>query len=117
MDTREIAKEYRLSQWAQIIKARNESGKSVKKFCEDTGISKYAFFYWQRRLREETCNELIIADGFTNNVPNGWVKLNPEKPKNTDDSILIEINSCRITVKGNTSPELLKSVCGALKSL
>jgi putative transposase len=32
MDTRKMAKEYRLSQWAQIIQARKESGKSVKDF-------------------------------------------------------------------------------------
>jgi hypothetical protein len=44
MNTRKIAKEYQLSQWVQIINARNKSGKSVKKFCEDAGISRYAYF-------------------------------------------------------------------------
>ncbi|MDI9562082.1 MAG: transposase [Pseudomonadota bacterium] len=117
MNTQMIAKEYRLSQWAEIIKARNESGKSIKKFCEDAGISKHTYFYWQRKLREEACNELIISEEFRNNVPSGWVKLNPEKPQYTDNSISIEINGCHITVKENTDLKMLKSVCGVLKTL
>ena len=117
MNTQMIAKEYRLSQWAEIIKARNESGKSIKKFCEDAGISKHTYFYWQRKLREEACNELIISEEFTNNVPSGWVKLKPEKPQYTDNSISIEINGCHITVKENTDLKMLKSVCGVLKTL
>ena len=52
MNTQKIAKEYRLSQWAQIIQARKESGKSVKDFCEDAGVNRNAYFYWQRKLRE-----------------------------------------------------------------
>jgi len=40
-----FTKEYGLSQWAQIIQARNESGKSIKELCEDTGKSKHAYFY------------------------------------------------------------------------
>lgn len=108
----------------QIIKARNDSGKSIKKFCEDAGISRHAYFYWQRKLREVACNEFfkaekpnIIEEESKEIIPNGWIKLNKEEQKNTDDNILIEINGCHIIVKGNTDFELLKSVCGVLKSL
>lgn len=62
MSTRKITAEYRLSQWAQIIQARNESGKSVKDFCEDAGVNKNAYFYWQRKLREAACKDLTEAD-------------------------------------------------------
>jgi putative transposase len=117
MNTQMIAKEYRLSQWAEIIKVRNESGKSVKEFCEDSGINKHTYFYWQRKLREEACNKLIKSEEYTNSVPCGWVKLNPEKPQQTDNGISIEINGCHITVKRNTDLKLLKSVCEVLKTL
>jgi putative transposase len=117
MDTRKVAKEYRLNQWAQIIKARNESGKSVKDFCEDAGVSRNAYFYWQRKLRKAACKDLTVADESAVIVANGWVKLNPVRPQYEDDGILIEINGCRITVKGDTDLGLLKSVCGALRSL
>jgi putative transposase len=117
MNTHKIAKEYRLSKWAQIIQARNESGKSVKEFCKEAGISKNAYFYWQRKLREAACEELTSKDKSTGIVPNGWVKLNPVKPQYADEGILIDINGCNITVKGNTDLELLRSVCNVLRSL
>jgi len=117
MNTQEIAKEYRLSQWAQIIQTRNESGKSVKEFCADTGRSKNAYFYWQRKLGEVACEELAIKDETTEIVPDRWVRLDPAKPQYVNDGILIEINGCYMTVKGNTDFELLKSVCSMLRSL
>lgn len=117
MDTRKIAKEYRLRQWTQIIQARMESGKSVKDFCEDSGVSKNAYYYWQRKLREAACKDLAEANDSKEIVPVGWIKLNSEKPHYADDSIMVEINNCHITVKCGTDLELLKNVCSVLRSL
>ena len=117
MDTHKIAKEYRLSQWAQIIQARNESGKSVKDFCKDSGVNKNAYFYWQRKLRETACKGLIGPDESKGIVPDGWVRLSSAKPQYADEGISIEINGCHIAVKGGTDLELLKNVCSVLRSL
>jgi len=50
-------------------------------------------------------------------VPNGWVRVDSEKPQCTDDGIFIEINGCHITIKENIDIELLESVCRILRSL
>ncbi len=117
MDTRKIATEYRLSQWAQIIQARKESGKSVKDFCEDTGINRHSYFYWQRKLREASCKDLVEAAETKEVVASGWVRLRPAEPQYADGGILIEINDFQITVKSDTDLELLKNVCSVLRSL
>ena len=117
MDTRKIAKEYRLSQWAQIIQARSESGKSIKEFCEGTGISKNSYFYWQRKLRKTAYEELTKTDEAPETIPDRWIRLKPAEPQYSDDGISIEINGCHINVKENTDLELLKSVCSVLRSL
>ena len=117
MNTREIAKEYRLSKWAQVIKTCKESGKTIKDFCKDNGINENAFFYWQRKLRETACRGLTEPGDSKGIAPAGWVRLNPPNPQSADDGILIEINGCHITVKGNTDLELLKNVCSVLRSL
>jgi len=117
MNTQKIAKEYRLSQWAQIIQACKESGKSIKDFCEDTGVNKSAYFYWQHKLREAACKGLAEAEESKEIVPGGWVRLSPVKPQYAESSILIEINGCHITVNGDTDLELLKNVCSVLRSL
>ena len=58
MNTREIAEEYRLSHWAGVVRERQESGLSIKAFCEKAGFHQNIYFYWQRKLREAAaCGE------------------------------------------------------------
>jgi transposase-like protein len=64
MDTREIAAEYRLSHWAQVMQERNANGMSIRAYCKSIRISEHTYYYWQRRLREETCKQLAVP-GFT----------------------------------------------------
>jgi len=58
MNTRQIAAEYRLSHWASIMRDRQESGLSIKAYCERAGFHKNSYFYWQRKLRTAACEQL-----------------------------------------------------------
>jgi len=58
INTREIATEYRLSHWAQIIRERQESGLSIRAYCKQAGFHENRFFYWQRRVRRAACEQL-----------------------------------------------------------
>ncbi|MGI6731721.1 MAG: IS66 family insertion sequence element accessory protein TnpA [Anaerovoracaceae bacterium] len=117
MDTHKVAKEYRLSQWAQVIQERRNSGQSVKDFCQMSGISKNAYFYWQRKLREAACTEFSITEEPKVVVPGGWMQLESKPEPCVKDSLEIEISSCRITVTKETDHELLKKVCFTLRAL
>ena len=55
MDTRKIASEYRLSQWAQMLQARQSSQQSINEFCKSMGVSRNTYFYWQRKVRKAAC--------------------------------------------------------------
>ena len=63
MNTREIAQEYRQSHWAQIMRDRRESELSIKAYCERTGITENAYYYWLRKLRETACEGLRAVQG------------------------------------------------------
>jgi len=63
MKTREIAVEYRLSRWSQIVQERSESGLSIKGYCERAGIQEHTYYYWLRKLREAACEELSVMQG------------------------------------------------------
>ncbi|NMA66640.1 MAG: hypothetical protein GX957_10440, partial [Clostridiaceae bacterium] len=39
INTQKIAEEYRLSQWTEVIQEKQESGLSVKDYCETQGIT------------------------------------------------------------------------------
>ena len=60
MNTRELATEYRLSHWARIMQDRKDSGLSVRAYCKKEGFHENRYFYWQKRLREATCEQLAI---------------------------------------------------------
>ena len=48
-----ITHKVRCEQWTNIIKECLASGMNKTAWCREHGISDKAFFYWQRRLREE----------------------------------------------------------------
>ncbi len=118
MDTREVASEYRLTQWAQIIQTRVQSGQSIKDFCESAGISRNSYFYWQRKLREGVCVGLAEKGSESKNsiIPSGWAQLSLVADS-TEASVTIEVSGCRITTTAETDLELLVKVCRALRSL
>lgn len=121
MDTREVATEYRLAQWAQTIQARVKSGHSIKDFCISSGISRNAYFYWQRKLREVACSEIqematqVKAEDSL--VPSGWARLESQKPNRSEKGVTIEIGGCRVNVTAETDPDLLAKVCRVLIAL
>jgi putative transposase len=117
MDTQKVASEYRLAQWAQVIEARLSSGQNIKDFCQTAGISKNAYFYWQRKLRKKACTELAKTEEPRNIVPSGWMQLEPKQVQHIKEALDIEISGCHVTVNAETDPELLKKVCRTLKSL
>jgi putative transposase len=117
MDTQKATEEYRLSKWAQIIQSRIDSGQNVEEFCKAAGITKNAYFYWQRKLREAACTELVKAEDPKNIVPGRWMQLTSEQAQCINESLDIEINGCHIVVTNGTDTELLKKVCLTLRSL
>lgn len=58
VNTREIAEEYRLTHWAQVMQERVQSGQSIKAYCKQIGICANTYFYWQRRVRAAAADEL-----------------------------------------------------------
>ena len=115
MDIQKVTADYRLSQWMQVIQERQCNGQSIKDFCQEKGISKHAYFYWQRKLRKAACMEFSNLEEPVNCVPEGWMQLaQGQEIKTTLD---IEIGGCRVTVDAKTDPELLKKVCRILRVL
>ena len=120
VDTRKIAKELRLSHWAGIIRERKHSGLSVIEWCKNNDISQKTYYYWQRKVREAMCEELLTQQSSESVVadapPQSWAVCEVA-PANEGKTLPIEINGCRILVADDTSPELLAKTCKVLISL
>ena len=58
INTRILAAEYRLTHWAEIMRERNASGLSIRSYCKSIGIHENVYYYWQKKLREVTSEQL-----------------------------------------------------------
>lgn len=54
----EVKQEYQLQQWSGMLRERQESGLSVKDWCQEQGISEHSYYYRLRRLRQMACSAL-----------------------------------------------------------
>jgi putative transposase len=100
----------------QVMQDQQSSGKNIKDFCQEKGISRNAYFYWQRKLRRAACMELSnLKEEPVNCIPEGWMQL--AQSQETKSRLDIEISGCRVTVDTETDPELLKKVCRILRAL
>ena len=59
MDSRKIITEYRLNYWSQFIRDCKDSGLSIKAFCDRAGVLTNTYYYWQKKLRDEACQQLV----------------------------------------------------------
>ena len=126
MDMRSLTSEYRLSHWAEIMRERQESGQSIKAYCEQTGIHENVYYYWQRKLREATCKIMESPQALPKAapVPAGWAvyeipKRSPEPSTRTlqKHPIEIKIGKYRIGVGTEADQTLIAAVCQTLVSL
>lgn len=51
---------YRLQQWTEAIRDCKSSGKTVAAWCQDNGISRKTYYYWQKIVRDTACKELTL---------------------------------------------------------
>jgi len=122
MNTHDIAMEYRLSHWATILKDRKESGLNVTAYCKTIGVHPNTYFYWQKKLRENVCNEFLQIASISqknelNTVPAGWAVCEAVKPEPNENVIYIEIGKCRVMVNENSASELIGKICRVLTEL
>jgi hypothetical protein len=60
MDVQKLTHEVRLQQWGRTVKDCRNSGKSVKSWCAENNINIKTYYYWQRKVCQSTCRELVM---------------------------------------------------------
>ena len=119
MTSKQLTREYRLGQWAQIMRTRRESGQTVRAWCTENGINEKTYYYWQNKLRQAKCDQIANqAPSRPDLIPTGWTQITTEASAESDEeSLIIEIGRSRIQANKKTSPELLAKVCRVLVTL
>jgi transposase-like protein len=52
----------RLDFWRQLIAKQQQSGISVRAFCQQHGTSEYSFYHWRKRLREQLPMKFALVE-------------------------------------------------------
>jgi hypothetical protein len=117
MNSRKLTAEYRLAQWAHLLQERAANGMRVEDFCISKGISRHAYYYWQRKLRDTACEELTVLQGSTTDIsPQRFfeVKLPNQSSlfpaTDIDNHLCIDAIGLRITAGGNYPLDKLVAV-------
>ena len=99
----EIKTRVSLQEWQQRILDCQNSGMSVKAWCQANGISTGSYYFHLRKIRESVLEE------------NQIIPLEPPKPVSST-GIRIESAGITITLPETITPEQLTAVLTALKS-
>jgi hypothetical protein len=100
------------------MQERQESGLSIRAFCEKAGFHENIYFYWQRKLREAACVELSKNQSATTGLATtgfAEVKLTgqyePMSPEvGWQNQICVDVAGVRITAGGEYPTDKLAVV-------
>ena len=117
MDIKDKAHEYRLSKWAGVMRDREESGLSIREYCKNAGFHENKYFYWQKKLREAACNELMKQDSTSGLIPQGFAEIKLQRQSimslstaSVENHICIEAGGMRISASCEYPIEKLTEV-------
>lgn len=124
MDSRKVTQEVRLRQWSELVREQKNSGQSIKSWCEERGIPRQQYFYWQRKLREAAW-ALMQQEAPDAQPPKGWSLCapgaSPELPEANSSSgmaeqVCIEVKGVRLLAGRDYPVEALAQLIRELSS-
>ena len=117
MEIKQMAREVRLRYWAEVMRERHDSGKNIRSWCLENGITEKTYYYWQRKLKEAASEQFKeFKTSQQNTYSFTEIKL-PEvaAPKLIPDSgesshLVIEIGEIRLSAGSSYPPNQLASL-------
>ena len=110
MNTKLATRQIRLNEWAAVIKDCKASGLKVDTYCEQHGISRDAYYYWLRKVKEAA----LLQAGFVElPAPIEENKSSKSIEHNAtifEPQMVIKVNGTELCVNEHTSSELISRV-------
>ena len=105
-----IRSEYRLQQWAQVVKECKDSGLSNREFCQQHNISEKTYYYWIRRLRQAAASQMEATNPKLVPLEPISQAVHPE----TEDMLCIRLRGAELSIPAEVD---LDAVAALLKSI
>ena len=117
-----VKSEIRLRHWAKIIADCQSSPLTVKAWCEANGICPKTYYYWLRKVRQRTlenlpaCQNDDLSTVPAENLPT-FSKLEVQPPaKGIQAAVVVHLPQATIEVASGTDQQTLEAVLLALRS-
>lgn len=110
MNSVTISKQHRLTVGAEMIRSYNESGMKLRDWLEQNNITRDKFYYWRRKLRDKSLDELVQ----TNEAGNvEFIEMPIHQDIHTSSptvAALVNINGCKVTVYDTASVSFIRKL-------
>jgi len=90
-----------MEQWKQRIMECQQSGMSIKAWCQENGVATSSYYHYLRKIRESMLQEKQLV---------------PLKLPKASAGIRIETSGITVTLPETVSPEQLTAILSTLKS-
>lgn len=118
MNTKLATTQIRMTQWAAIIRDRHDSGLKIDDYCEQHGLSRNAYYYWLRKVKEAA----LTQTGFVEIQAGSAEPETPVEPHASQENgssfipqMLISLNGVSMGICQDTPMDLLASVLGVVR--
>ena len=102
-----VKKEVKVSQWAEMVRQRNESGLTVTDWCKENGINLKTYYYRLKRVRQAVCNKIEQHD------------IVPVEPiagtETTSEKIELSVGDVKISLPDDFNESTLRRLLGVLR--
>lgn len=109
MDVQKISNHVRMKKWMTIIDECSKSGLPVKTWCNQNNISEQSYYYWLKKIRTQTVQELT-----NNQVSFSPIPIQGKIPPKTVVLISITKGDIRIEVPETIDQDTLLNIMRSL---
>ena len=104
----------RMNEWRQLIHERQQSGQSVRVWCQQNGIRENSYYYWLRIIREESLRETESRSGTLVRVEPKKLAVETGSPRHSSGGIVIRTNGVEVEFPSGTDIGMLAAFVKAL---
>ncbi len=115
MDMRKVAREVRMSKWAEILREQQASGQTIQGWCAGNGIDKQQYHYWKRKLRESAIENLTPKAGELALSAPTFTEISVSPQVASSGTITIHMGEAVVEI-GDASPATVETILRVLSA-
>ncbi|MBQ2404769.1 MAG: IS66 family insertion sequence element accessory protein TnpB [Lachnospiraceae bacterium] len=110
--------QFRLEQWKKLISECQASGLSVRSWCQQNDVREQTYYYYLKKIREQTIENLPVPITVPEEKPVTFQKLEVQTPApDLQATVIIHLPAATIEVRNGTSQQTVEAVLLALRNI